>query len=223
MIKFENLDGFVSELYNSCSTHKEWKHLLKRNRYLCKLKAKWSGWSGNCKWSRRISKFPFNKEEIEYLNSPFIDRLTELIETYDGNVSEIFINLCATPSDLSLIKWIYKVWISDKKLFSRDCHGSGEYFSIMNRAYIYSYIEYIEKFSVVHHEINTAKQTEVMNWLLEVEPDINRDFLEYAPLKHAIDNGKYKLAKYIINYVSTSFFDPQTIPVELLWYISSFS
>lgn len=112
-MKFEELDGLVMELYNTCDNLDEWNIILTENLRLFRLKSIWEQWDSNHKG--RIPKLEFTDDDINYLNSRFITDLVKSLNidkySYSCQNKEvgIFRNSCQI-GNLDVVKYIFHRW-----------------------------------------------------------------------------------------------------------------
>lgn len=154
MTEIEVLGGFIYELYQSCNNNSEFKQQLKTNPKISRLLDKWKEWLQLCYQTIsdsidtkqlvfanitvkafKVPKLPFTDEELNYLNSRFLDGMKRIelssppVKTniyfpiVDQQKYNVLVNspayyfyMACKYGYLEIAKWLTSVWVDIKSM-----------------------------------------------------------------------------------------------------------
>lgn len=200
-MNFEDLDGLIKELH-TCED--DWESFLTKNKYLSDLKIWYNQWLSVCGTTDSIPLFKFTKDDINYLNSRFIDSLVPVQGRYSDNA---FYALCET-GNLVTVQWVYKTWGSQLWEDTEIVYPSNGY----NQSY--------EKKQVFHskalYHACTTNNLAIAKWIYQTFNDIH-DLIHWShTLTTTIANGHLECMKWLIETFVTTLEDKKTLVSDLV-------
>lgn len=184
------LDGLVATLKEEYD--QEWN----RDEKIRDLMYRWNRYADDFASTRKILELPFSNDEINYLNSRFLDSLY-LVEGY--RKSKAFIKLCK-HGYLPALKWVYERFVLgeheiDTGLIQASRHGHLD---------VVKWIREVDpnwgSFHGMVHAIRNACEgghLEVVQLLAEASTHHNPTFVFYTACEHGhLEIAKWLLSKY---------------------------